>query len=161
VKTGKRLCSVALGRTLHESMEHASTPHAREFGDDSNPFRRHAIETKRGFVLVLLGHLDTVLGLSNANKMPWAPRPTGRLLGPGVLDINLDSVMALACPHTLRERSHLARHSALNSDDRGRPSPFSRGITERLAWGVRRLLFSARARTRLQDPPKGVGQYHV
>jgi glutamate carboxypeptidase len=86
-----------------------------------------------GKPLMLLGHLDTVWPLGTLRKMPFRVR-TGRVWGPGVLDMKAGVVMALTALRVLAETDHLTRPVILllNSDEET-GSDHSRALTESLA----------------------------
>ena len=80
--------------------------------------------------LLLLGHLDTVWPVGALAKMPFKTR-SGRVFGPGVLDMKAGVAMALSALRLLKERHALTRPVVLllNSEEEI-GSPVSRPITE-------------------------------
>ncbi len=83
--------------------------------------------------VLLLGHLDTVWPMGTLKSMPCRVE-TGRLWGPGTLDMKAGVAMALTAIEMLTEAGWLEREIVLllNSDEEV-GSPASRSITERLA----------------------------
>jgi glutamate carboxypeptidase len=83
--------------------------------------------------LLLLGHLDTVWPIGTRKKMPFRRR-SGRIWGPGVLDMKAGVAMALSAIAILQEEKLPMRPLILllNSEEEV-GSPVSRPITERLA----------------------------
>jgi len=83
--------------------------------------------------LLLLGHLDTVWPLGTLKSMPFRAS-SGRLYGPGTLDMKAGVAMGLTAIEILIEAGALNREIILllNSDEEV-GSTFSRAITERLA----------------------------
>jgi glutamate carboxypeptidase len=83
--------------------------------------------------LLLLGHLDTVWPLGTLARMPFKIK-SGRVFGPGALDMKAGVAMALSALSLLRERRALTRPVVLllNSDEEV-GSPISRPITEAVA----------------------------
>ncbi|MGB6192482.1 MAG: M20 family metallopeptidase [Terracidiphilus sp.] len=82
---------------------------------------------------LVLGHLDTVWPLGTLKKMPCRVS-SGKLWGPGTLDMKVGVAMALTALEMLLEAGLLEREVVLllNSDEEV-GSPASRPVTERLA----------------------------
>ena len=55
------------------------------------------------YLLLLLGHLDTVWPVGTLAKMPFKTRG-GKVFGPGVLDMKAGVAMALSALRLLKER---------------------------------------------------------
>ncbi len=83
--------------------------------------------------LLLLGHLDTVWPRGTLKKMPFQRR-SGRIWGPGVLDMKAGVAMALSAIAILQDEKLPMRPLILllNSDEEV-GSPVSRPVTEQLA----------------------------
>ena len=96
------------------------------------PAERGAAATRKR-PLLLLGHLDTVWPVGTLAKMPFKTR-SGRVFGPGVLDMKAGVAMALSALRLLKERHALTRPVVLllNSEEEI-GSPVSRPITEAVA----------------------------
>jgi glutamate carboxypeptidase len=87
----------------------------------------------RGAPLLLLGHLDTVWEMGTLRRMPWR-QESGRIHGPGVLDMKSGVIMALTAVQALLELDTFSRPVILllHSDEEV-GSPCSRALTERMA----------------------------
>jgi glutamate carboxypeptidase len=111
--------------------------------------------------ILLLGHLDTVWPLGTLKTMPW--RETDRRYwGPGVLDMKVGVVMALAAISTLREFKLARPITLLLNSEEEVGSPVSRGITERLALQSEAVFVLEPAQgLAYKTARKGVGQYNV
>jgi len=102
----------------------------RDFGDVLE-IRFGPARSKRPRVL-LLGHLDTVWPLGTLARMPWR-EDSGRIYGPGVLDMKAGVMMALEAIRILRDLSLDRPTTLLLNSDEEVGSTVSRPITERLA----------------------------
>jgi glutamate carboxypeptidase len=114
--------------------------------------------------LLLLGHLDTVWPVGTLAKMPFKTR-SGRVLGPGVLDMKAGVAMALSALSILREFHALTRPVVLllNSDEEI-GSPVSRPITEAIAADCEAVLVmepGQGADGAYKTARKGTGDYIV
>ena len=83
--------------------------------------------------VLLLGHLDTVWPVGTLAKMPFKTR-SGRVFGPGALDMKAGVAIALSAVSLLKEHRALTRPVILllNSEEEI-GSPISRPITEAIA----------------------------
>jgi glutamate carboxypeptidase len=82
--------------------------------------------------ILLLGHLDTVWPLGTLAKMPWR-EASGKIYGPGVLDMKAGVMMALEAIRILQTLSLDRPCTLLLNSDEEVGSTVSRPITERLA----------------------------
>jgi glutamate carboxypeptidase len=82
--------------------------------------------------ILLLGHLDTVWPIGTLEKMPWR-EDSGKIFGPGVLDMKAGVMMALEAIHILRELDAERPVTLLLNSDEEVGSEVSRPITEKLA----------------------------
>ena len=82
--------------------------------------------------ILLLGHLDTVWPIGTLAKMPWH-EASGKIFGPGVLDMKAGVMMALEAIHVLRELDAERPVTLLLNSDEEVGSEVSRPITEKLA----------------------------
>jgi glutamate carboxypeptidase len=117
--------------------------------------------------VLVLGHLDTVWPVGTLAKMPWRERD-GRWYGPGVLDMKVGVVMALAALRVLdvagvrRAGSQAPAVTLLLNSEEEVGSPVSRGITERLAAEASAVLVLEPAQElACKTSRKGVGMYRV
>ncbi len=109
--------------------------------------------------LLLLGHLDTVWPRGTLARMPWR-HASGRLYGPGVLDMKAGITMALTAL-SLRQYPGRPVTLLLNPDEEV-GSPVSRALTERLARASRAVLVLEPAQgLACKTARKGVGHYHL
>jgi glutamate carboxypeptidase len=137
----------------------AKTHKQKRFGDVLE--LRFGPARSRQKPLLLLGHLDTVWPLGTLKTMPFR-EASGRLSGPGVLDMKAGVVMALAALRALHTLN-LARPVILllNSDEEI-GSPVSRAITERLAQRSSAVFVLEPAQgLAYKTARKGVGQYNL
>ena len=81
---------------------------------------------------LLLGHLDTVWPLGTLAQMPWREED-GKIIGPGVLDMKVGVVMALAAIEALQQHGQQPTVTLLLNSEEEVGSPISRPITEQLA----------------------------
>ena len=116
-------CAAMGGRVrLHRRKEFGDLLEAR-FGSPRSKHRP----------VLLLGHLDTVWELGTLKSMPFRV-DSGRVWGPGVLDMKAGVAMALTAISILKEQEKLTRPviMLLNSDEEV-GSNASRPLTEKLA----------------------------
>ncbi|MBV9504184.1 MAG: M20 family metallopeptidase [Acidobacteriia bacterium] len=129
------------------------------FGELSLPGRR-----KQRRVLVL-GHLDTVWPLGTLRAMPFR-NESGRLWGPGVLDMKGGIVLLLFAARALRELGTPVGSRVwlqLNADEEV-GSPSSRPLTEKNAAGAKAVLVlepGTGLKGKLKTARKGVGNFEV
>jgi glutamate carboxypeptidase len=112
--------------------------------------------------LLLLGHLDTVWPVGTLRTMPFRER-SGRIFGPGVLDMKAGVAMALAAIRALAACGLATRPVTLllNSDEEV-GSPVSRPITERLALGSAAVLVLEPAQgLACKTARKGIADYRL
>ena len=137
------------GRVIrHQQNEFGDVLEAR-FGPDDGPRT------------LLLGHLDTVCPLGTLAKMPWREED-GKIFGPGVLDMKVGVVMALAAIEVLQQHGeHPAATLLLNSEEEI-GSPISRPITEKLAQECLAVFVLEPAQgLAYKTARKGVGNFHM
>ncbi len=131
----------------------------RRFGDLLEA-RFGAARSKRKPIL-LLGHLDTVWPLGTLRQMPWR-EDSGRIYGPGVLDMKAGVVMALTAVRVLLEAGERVPVTLLLNSDEEVGSPVSRAITERLALQSEAVLVLEPAQgLACKTARKGVGDYRI
>jgi glutamate carboxypeptidase len=111
--------------------------------------------------ILLLGHLDTVWPLGTLAKMPFRQQ-SGRLYGPGVLDMKAGVAMALTAIRILAQLGVARPITLLLNPDEEVGSPVSRPITERLALSSAAVLVLEPAQgLACKTARKGVGDYHL
>lgn len=81
---------------------------------------------------LVLGHLDTVWPLGTLAAIPWREED-GKIFGPGVLDMKVGVVMALAAVEALQQLGEQPAATLLLNSEEEVGSPVSRPITEKLA----------------------------
>ncbi len=120
-------------------------------------------KSKRKPVL-LLGHLDTVWELGTLKSMPFRIA-SGRVSGPGVLDMKAGVVMALTAIAILQEQKRLTRPvTLLLVSDEEVGSTVSRPVTEKLARQCEAVYVLEPAQGlggAYKTARKGVGNYSV
>jgi glutamate carboxypeptidase len=112
--------------------------------------------------ILLLGHLDTVWPLGTLQSMPCRVR-SGRLSGPGTLDMKAGVAMACAALELLMEARLLHREIILllNGDEEI-GSPASRPITENLARTCSAVYVLEPAQgLAYKTARKGIGDWHI
>ena len=112
--------------------------------------------------ILLLGHLDTVWPLGTLQSMPCRVR-SGRLSGPGTLDMKAGVAMACAALELLMEARLLHREIILllNGDEEI-GSPASRPITENLARECSAVYVLEPAQgLAYKTARKGIGDWHI
>jgi glutamate carboxypeptidase len=134
----------------------------KEFGDLLEA--RFGPQKSRRKPVLLLGHLDTVWPLGTLKNMPFRIS-TGRVWGPGVLDMKAGVAMALVAISILQEQKKLTRPVILllNSDEEV-GSNVSRPVTERLAQQCDAVFVLEPAqglKGAYKTARKGVGNYSV
>jgi glutamate carboxypeptidase len=114
--------------------------------------------------ILLLGHLDTVWPLGTLKNMPFRVE-SGRVWGPGVLDMKGGVAMALAAIAILKKQQKLTRPVVLllNSDEEV-GSTVSRPVTEKLALQSEAVYVLEPAqglKGAYKTARKGVGNYSI
>jgi glutamate carboxypeptidase len=112
--------------------------------------------------MLLLGHLDTVWPLGTLQSMPCRVR-SGRLWGPGTLDMKAGVAMAATALELLMEADLLRREIIilLNGDEEI-GSPASRPITENLARQCSSVYVLEPAQgLAYKTARKGIGDWHI
>jgi len=112
--------------------------------------------------ILLLGHLDTVWPLGTLANMPFRAA-SGKLRGPGILDMKSGVVMALEAISALAATENLNRPITLllNSDEEI-GSPISRPITEKIAQTCSAVFVLEPAQgLAYKTARKGIGNYQV
>jgi len=119
-------------RRFGDILEARFSPRHTRSGTAAKSINKPILEPILGPLLVL-GHLDTVWPIGTLKSMPCRVR-SGRLWGPGALDMKAGVAMALAAIELLLEADLLRREVILllNSDEEI-GSPVSRPITEKIA----------------------------
>jgi glutamate carboxypeptidase len=111
--------------------------------------------------ILLLGHLDTVWPIGTLALMPWQ-ESSGKISGPGTLDMKAGVVMALTAIEALTTFKISRPITLLLNSDEEIGSPVSRPITERLALESSAVLVLEPAQgLALKTARKGVGHYVV
>ncbi len=109
--------------------------------------------------VLLLGHLDTVWEVGTLRGMPWRVAD-GRAWGPGVLDMKAGVMMALTALKVLQTMGIERSVTMLLNSDEEAGSPFSRGLTERIAVECSAALVLEPAQgLAYKTARKGVGHY--
>ncbi|MBB6146956.1 glutamate carboxypeptidase [Silvibacterium bohemicum] len=116
--------------------------------------------------ILLLGHLDTVWPIGTLAKMPFRI-DSGRVWGPGVLDMKAGVAMAFAAIETLQQRYGAAMPPVVlllvSEEEVG--SPVSRAVTERIAGECAAVYVLEPAQGlypgAYKTARKGVGHYRI
>ncbi len=131
----------------------------KKFGDVYE--LRFGPQRSRQKPILILGHLDTVWPHTTLKSMPWRV-DSGKIYGPGVLDMKAGVVMALTAVSVLREANLIRPVTLLLVSEEEIGSPVSRPITERLAKESSAVFVLEPAQgLALKTARKGVGHYEV
>jgi glutamate carboxypeptidase len=111
--------------------------------------------------VLLLGHLDTVWPLGTLAKMPWR-EASGKIYGPGVLDMKSGVVMALEAIAALQSLKLDRPVTLLLNSEEEIGSPISRPITEKIAQQCSAVFVLEPAQVlAYKTARKGIGNYKL
>src|SRR6202000_2838471 len=106
-------------------------------------------------------HLDTVWPIGTLQSMPWR-ESSGKIHGPGVLDMKAGVMMALEADRILREADPERPCPLLLNSDEEVGSEVSRPITEKLAQQCAAVFVMEPAQgLAYKTARKGVGDYEI